>query len=181
MQEEHAGVEEQPVVPDTKDWTWVLEEPCPECGLDSPALRRDDVADRITANAGAWPSILARPDARRRPAAGVWSPLEYACHVRDVHRVFEERVRLMLAVENPLFANWDQDEAAVSGAYVDQDPAVVADEVVAAATTVARTYADVTGARWERPGRRSNGSVFTVDTIARYHLHDVEHHLHDVS
>ena len=35
--------------------------------------------------------------------------------------------------------------------------------------------------QWDRPGRRSNGSVFTVDTLARYHLHDVEHHLHDVS
>lgn len=21
------------IVPDTKDWTWVLERPCPECGV----------------------------------------------------------------------------------------------------------------------------------------------------
>ena len=31
-----------------------------------------------------------------------------------------------------------------------------------------------------RPGRRSNGSVFTVETLGRYFLHDVLHHLHDV-
>ena len=37
------------------------------------------------------------------------------------------------------------------------------------------------GAQWDRPGRRGNGSVFTVDSLARYHLHDVEHHLVDVS
>jgi hypothetical protein len=23
------------IIPDTKDWTWVLDRPCPECGLDT--------------------------------------------------------------------------------------------------------------------------------------------------
>jgi hypothetical protein len=172
---------ERSIVPDTKDWTWVLERPCPECGFDARAVRREDIETRVEGNAGAWPRALAQPDARRRPSGGVWSPLEYACHVRDVHRVFEERVRLMLAVEDPLFANWDQDEAAVEGLYAEQDPAVVADELVAAAAAVSRAYGEVIDGQWDRPGRRSNGSVFTVDTLARYHLHDVEHHLHDVS
>ena len=27
---------------------------------------------------------------------------------------------------------------------------------------------------------RSNGTVFTVETLGRYHLHDVVHHLWDV-
>jgi hypothetical protein len=98
-----------------------------------------------------------------------------------VHLVFGERVRMMLAVDDPLFENWDQDEAAVTGRYAEQDPSVVARELVAAAATVSRSYGGIEGPQWDRPGRRSNGSVFTVDTISRYHLHDVEHHLHDVS
>jgi hypothetical protein len=88
---------------------------------------------------------------------------------------------MLLAVDDPLFENWDQDAEAVVGAYRDQDPAVVADELVEQAAAVSRTYGSVEGPQWDRPGRRSNGSVFTVDTLARYHLHDVEHHLHDVS
>jgi hypothetical protein len=28
---------------------------------------------------------------------------------------------------------------------------------------------------------RSNGSEFTVESLGRYHLHDVVHHLHDVT
>ena len=102
--------------------------------------------------------------------------------MRDVHRVFGERVRMMLADDDPLFENWDQDAAAVAGAYGDQDPATVADELVEAAAAVTRrSTARSRAPQWDRPGRRSNGSVFTVDTLARYHLHDVEHHLHDVS
>jgi hypothetical protein len=45
---------------------------------------------------------------------------------------------------------------------------------------VADAYAAVPADAWNRTGRRSNGSVFTIDTLARYHLHDVVHHLRDV-
>jgi hypothetical protein len=169
------------VEPDTKDWTWVLERACPECGYDARAVRPVKVTNRVHANAGAWRGVLSGADPRVRPAPGVWSPLEYACHVRDVHRVFGGRLALMLAEDDPLFEDWDQDAAAVAGAYGDQDPARVADELTAAAAEVSATYATVEGAAWRRPGRRSNGSVFTVESLARYHLHDVEHHLHDVS
>ena len=169
------------VEPDTKDWTWVLERPCPECGFDPHAVRREEVEQRFQTNARAWRLVLDRPLATERPRPQVWSPLEYACHVRDVHRIFAERLRLMLAVDDPLFENWDQDAAAVEDGYGSQRPAEVAEELVAASDAVARSYGSVEGAQWDRPGRRSNGSVFTVDTLARYHLHDVEHHLHDVS
>ncbi len=38
----------------------------------------------------------------------------------------------------------------------------------------------VTGAAWDRPGLRSNGSPFTVESLSRYILHDPVHHLWDV-
>jgi hypothetical protein len=38
----------------------------------------------------------------------------------------------------------------------------------------------VAGEQWARPGRRSDGASFTVETFARYFAHDWVHHLHDV-
>jgi len=35
--------------------------------------------------------------------------------------------------------------------------------------------------QWERIGHRSNGAVFTVRTLGIYCLHDLVHHLHDVT
>ena len=45
---------------------------------------------------------------------------------------------------------------------------------------LADDLATLTGEQWARVGRRSNGSVFTVDTLGRYFAHDLVHHLHDV-
>src|SRR5665647_711735 len=70
--------------PDDKDWTWVLDTPCPECGFDAVAIKATDVATQVRDIAPAFEAVLDRPDARDRPEPGVWSPLEYGCHVRDL-------------------------------------------------------------------------------------------------
>ncbi len=169
------------IEPDTKNWTWVLERPCPECGFDAPGLDRERVPGAIRDNATLWEVVLGTDDAAVRPAPHLWSPLEYACHVRDVNRIFDERVRQMLTEDAPTFAAWDQDQTAVEQDYGSQDGAKVAEEVVAAAETVAGTYESVPDNAWQRTGTRSDGEEFTVDTLARYHLHDLVHHAHDVS
>ncbi|MEO9325221.1 DinB family protein [Nocardioides sp. C4-1] len=168
------------ITPDTKDWTWVLDAPCPECGLVAADVAVAEVGRLVRENAARWPGLLAAPGAARRPDPGTWSPTEYGAHVRDVHRVFAERVRLMLDEHAPTFDDWDQDAAAVAGRYDEADPTEVAADLVAAAEAVADLYDDVPPSAHDRPGSRSNGSVFTVASIARYHLHDVVHHLHDL-
>ena len=168
------------IEPDSKDWTWVISQRCPECGFDGSTTTHAEVADRILADADQWPRRLSAEDATQRPHPTVWSALEYGCHVRDVHRIFNERVGLMLGEDGPRFANWDQDATASEDDYGSQDPTVVAAELVEAARTVADTYRHVPPDAWPRRGYRSNGSEFTVASIAVYHLHDIVHHAHDV-
>jgi len=167
--------------PDIKDWTWVLDRPCSECGFDAPGVDRHRIPGALRDNATLWAVVLETEDAAVRPSPNVWSPLEYACHVRDVNRLFAQRVRQMLGEDAPTFDNWDQDQAAVDGDYGSQKPVQVAEEVVAEAETVAGVYESVADDQWARRGIRSNGDEFTVDTLARYHLHDLVHHAHDVS
>ncbi|WP_441245910.1 DinB family protein [Kitasatospora sp. McL0602] len=172
------------ITPDTKDWTWVLERACADCGLDTPAVLREDVAAMIRANAASWIAILtvgSAEDVRRRPSAEVWSELEYACHVRDVFRLFDLRLDLMLTQEDPGFANWDQDETALAERYGEQDPAVVAVELAEAAEKLAAAFDTVGGEQWLRTGGRSDGARFTVETFAQYLVHDPVHHLFDVT
>lgn len=171
---------ESTVPPDTKDWMWVLEQPCPQCGVDAGSLTREQIPALLRENARAWGEVLAKDDVSSRREPTVWSPLEYAGHVRDVHRVFDERLSRMLDQDDPQFANWDQDAAAIEGGYADAVPREVGTELTEAAERVAARYADVLDEQWERTGRRSDGAVFTITTLGQYQAHDVLHHLWDV-
>ena len=168
------------IEPDEKDWTWVLQQSCPECGFDARTVTGQQVATRLRSNATRWSAVLGRADVRTRPEPQVWSPLEYACHVRDVCRVFESRVNLMRLQVDPAFENWDQDATAVADAYGTQEPSAVAVELSASAEAVAAAFDAMGDGDWQRTGRRSNGSAFTIETLGQYLIHDLTHHLHDV-
>jgi hypothetical protein len=169
------------IEPDTKDWTWVLAERCPECGLAAGDVDPTAIGARTRADLTRWTAVLSRTDARDRPAPTTWSPSEYACHVRDVYVLFRERLELMLTEDDPQFANWNQDETAIADDYASQDPVTVAAQLVPAGEALAEAFDSVPADAWDRTGRRDDGSKFTVATFGQYFLHDVVHHLHDVN
>jgi len=170
------------IAPDDKDWTWVLERRCFECGFDATTVSTEAIAPLTRSTADRWIPVLAEPAALlRRRRQGRWSALEYACHVRDVFWLFDHRLHLMLEAADPLFANWDQDRSATDGRYNEQDPTTVADELLATAHSLARTFETVSGPGWQRTGRRTDGAAFTVASFGRYMIHDPVHHLADVA
>src|SRR6266566_2983682 len=118
------------ITPDTKDWTWVLQRPCPECGFDTQGFPVEAVPGMIMANTAAWQAALdGASDARVRPEPSKWS----------------------------------------------------AAELRQAAFAIAGRFEGVTGDQWQRTGARSDGARFTVETFARYFVHDPVHHLYDVT
>ena len=52
---------------------------------------------------------------------------------------------------------------------------------MAAASQLADSFAAVRPEQHARPGTRSDGARFTVETFARYLIHDPVHHLWDVT
>ena len=150
------------IEPETKDLTWVLTRRCDQCGTDAATFTPADVPVELAAAADGWDRVLHRPRVDLRPDDSTWSPLEYGAHVRDVHRLFGDRVRLVLSADDPVFANWDQDETAVAARYAEADPERTADELEAAAQRFVDRLRSVTGEQWQRPGRRSDGDDRTL-------------------
>lgn len=169
-----------PIEPDTKDWTWVLERRCDECGFDAGAFPREEVGEMVRTNAAQWGGLLADPRAGRRPSDDRWSGLEYGCHVRDVFRLYDDRLGMMLSQDDPAYPNWDQNEAAIESSYDAADPSRVAAEIEDAGAKVAARFDSVHGDQWLRTGTRSDGARFTVESFARYFIHDPIHHVADV-
>jgi hypothetical protein len=181
QREAHQALAVQPP-PDTKDWTWTLTRRCDQCGLSAGEIDPAQLAERAFVAAEEWVQILrSSPAVAARPRPDVWSPLEYGAHVRDVYRLFDARLAQMLSEDTPTFANWDQDEAAIAEQYSEQDPEVVADELEAAAQLFVARIQSLKPDQYSRRGIRSDGKEFTVLTFIQYFLHDVIHHLWDVT
>ena len=158
---------------------FVLNAGCPECGyeLHDPLL----TAARLAQTVPRWTAVLDRADVAQRPDPTVWSPLEYACHSRDMVRVLGERVEAMVRQDNPQFANWDGDDKAVELNYWAADPTEIAEDIAAQTEHTIQVLNRLGPEQWEHTGHRSDGAPFTVTTLCRYLLHDIEHHLGDVN
>lgn len=168
------------VIPDQKSWVWVLERRCEDCGFDASTFDPTTTGACLRDLGERWQAVLARPDVAVRPRPGVWSPLEYGCHVRDVFVIFDRRLTSMLEQDDPRFENWDQDRTAVEDDYGSQSAATVSAAIDSAASALAGRFDAVATDQWSRTGVRSDGSAFTVRTLAQYLMHDPVHHLWDV-
>ena len=109
-----------------------------------------------------------------------WSPLEYACHLRDAFGFLDFRLQLMLAQDRPTFASWDQDALALELDYRVEDPLSVADQLGTAVTQFADRLDAMQVVHWQRSGTRGDGAQFTIESLGRYALHESVHHLADV-
>jgi hypothetical protein len=95
--------------------------------------------------------------------------------------LYDQRLSLMLTEDGPQFPNWDQDATAIADRYSEQDPVPVARELAAAADVIVAHFAGLAPDQWQRAGSRSDGAHFTVESFARYLIHDPVHHLYDVT
>jgi DinB superfamily len=158
---------------------------CDACSFVYADLATADAAGRLRSLAGAYRDRLATHDVttlRRRPDPETWSPLEYACHVRDVFEVQHERTLLALEEDTPTFVPMGRDERVVERRYNEQDPLVVATELGAAADTLAATFEGLDEAGWARTGIYNWPTPTERDLawLARHTVHEGMHHLRDV-
>jgi DinB superfamily len=166
-------------------------ERCEGCGFVWDLVPPAEVVFRIDETANRYRRLLLPPDrpagwAERvgtRPAEGVWSPLEYACHVRDVLFVQRDRVFVILVEDEPTFGPMHREERVTLGAYGQEELADVVAQIETAARMLARTLGLLSAAQFERrgiygypaPASRSLGWVGAQS------LHEMLHHLDDIT
>ncbi|MER6594696.1 DinB family protein [Micromonospora purpureochromogenes] len=157
---------------------------CDECGFDYAGVSAADLPRLLAAAGERYATALGGvADVRRRPAEGVWSPLEYTCHVRDVLRVQTDRLVLALTADQPEFTPMGRDERAVTDAYNEQDPPVVLAALATAATGLAARFSALDQADlartgvypWPEPRAR------TLLWLGQHTIHETEHHLLDIT
>ena len=120
------------------------------------------------------------PGDRRFPS--VWSPLEYACHLRDVLLVQRERVFTARRVTRPTLEPMGRDERVDYDGYADQHLEDVLRQLQDASLLLGHVLRRLSRTDWERtviysfpsPQERS------LAWVAVHTLHEVHHHTHDI-
>lgn len=161
-------------------------ERCTECGFSYDALPRVRIAPSLRGLADQFRARLVGtgPDAlRRRPAPGVWSPLEYSAHVRDVLSVQRQRVLRALIHDAPTYEPMRRDERVVEQRDNESDPRAVAGQLVTAADQMAELLEGLTPEEWDRIGVYPwpERTVRDIGWIGRHTVHEQVHHLFDVA
>jgi DinB superfamily len=157
---------------------------CDECGFVYSTLGRTDIAPALRELGPQYAARLTgdQPRLRRRPAPDVWSALEYSCHMRDVLVVQRERLAQALVEDCPTFVPMGREERVVRDRYNEQDPAVVARELVEAADAAADAFAALDDAGWARTGIYNFPAPAerTMLWLGQHTVHEGRHHLRDV-
>ncbi|WP_082951337.1 DinB family protein [Mycobacterium mantenii] len=161
-----------------------MTDPCPECGFTYDVRRATTTGDDIRAGAAEIVALLCRNDVdvRRRARPDAWSPLEYACHLRDVLLVQRERVLAARRVNGADCASMGREERAEHDGYSEQDPVGVARQLTDAATLFSNVLARLSDGDWDRTVvyHYPETSRRSLRWVAIHTAHELRHHLLDI-
>ena len=157
---------------------------CKDCGFDYGVTTRAEAKRLISGGSKEIGALVAGAGAAaaRRSEPDVWSPLEYAGHVRDVLLVQRDRTLLALVEDNPCFVPMYRDQRAVFARYAAEPPASVSIQLDVAATLFLWVFDGLTEEQLARP------CVYTypdptqraIEWLLVHTAHEVVHHAADV-
>ena len=170
------------------EWPRAATDECPQCGLHAGALPPEMLGSMAVELAADWREFLMAADdeyLRTNPEPGVFSPIQYGAHVRDILRVYGDRVLLAIAEDDPVVPTFHPSEAEWE-AYNALDREALATDLEAQAERLAAILDALDDDAWSRTVTRDplvagTDAVyrFTVAGIASYAVHEAHHHLLD--
>ena len=159
-------------------------ETCEKCGFSLDESRARQAGPEIVAGAIALAQQLNSPnhDFATRRDPDTWSPLEYACHLRDVLIVQRERILLGLRVDRPAPQMMGAEDRGYYDGYSEQNPSDVGRQMTEMARLLAHMMGRISDAEW---GRRVRFIGFdpeerTLAWVAVDTWHEMRHHTIDI-
>lgn len=112
----------------------------------------------------------------RRPAPGRWSAHEHACHLAHVHRLFFDRLDVMLASPAPVVTPYQPGESDADDFLSRMDLATALRQFVADRRLLVSRLRTLTPTDWARTAEHPEYSQYSVFIMFRHvALHDFLH------
>jgi DinB superfamily len=132
---------------------------------------------RMPDDLAGWFGALGASEARERPAAEAFSPVEHVWHLADLeHEGFGRRIERLLHEDQPVMADFDGAAIAQERDYRHRSIRAGLTAFAAARAANLARLAQLTSEQWERSGTQQGvGVVALGDLPVLMHQHDAAH------
>jgi uncharacterized damage-inducible protein DinB len=112
-----------------------------------------------------------------RPIAGKWSTLELVCHIADFEPVYVDRMKRIIAQEDPTMFGGDPDLFAKKLAYHERDLSEELALIEACRAHMSRILRTLPAEAFQRRGIHSDNGPMTLEKILGNIANHIPHHL----
>jgi uncharacterized damage-inducible protein DinB len=118
--------------------------------------------------------------AAARPIAGKWSTVECVSHIADFEPVFADRMKRVIALDQPTLVAADENEYFKHLAYDHRDMGEELAVIEATRKEMARILRNIPDTSLQRTGMHSEKGLITLADILGYVTNHLTHHLRHI-
>ncbi len=120
---------------------------------------------------------MTREQLTARPVAGKWSTLEVICHLADFEPILADRMKQIIALDQPALKGVDENRFATSLGYQDRELEEELAIISATRAQMARILRKLPDAALERVGVHSERGPLTLERILTLNTKHIPHHV----
>ncbi len=114
---------------------------------------------------------------KARPVPGKWSTLEVVCHISDFDPIYADRMKRVLADENPTLLGADEEKFAKALAYHSRDLEEEIKIVELTRSQMAKILRQLPDTALTRAGQHSERGPQTLEKLINGMINHVNHHV----
>jgi uncharacterized damage-inducible protein DinB len=120
---------------------------------------------------------MTREQLTARPVAGKWSTLEVVCHLADFDPILADRMKQIIALDQPAMKGVDENRFATALAYQDRDLEEELAIISATRAQMARILRKLPDTGLDRVGVHSERGPLTLERILTMSAKHISHHV----
>jgi uncharacterized damage-inducible protein DinB len=120
---------------------------------------------------------LSREQLRARPVAGKWSTLEVVCHIVDFDPVYVDRMKRVIAEDNPQLLSADENRFAAALHYHDRDLEEELTLLELTRSQMARILRSLPPEAFRRVGVHNERGPLTLEQLLTTITNHIPHHV----
>ena len=112
-----------------------------------------------------------------RPIEGKWSTLEVICHISDFEPVFADRMKRVIALENPQLLGADENLFLKSLSYPQRNIGEELALIDLVRSQIARILSGLPDSAWARIGTHNEKGIISLKNLLQKAIGHIDHHL----